>query len=73
MYHFLPTGFFHYTPLVIIATLVVASVVAIRRLYFHPFSHVPGPFLAKITCAYSGFHSWRGTMHLDIQRCHQNY
>ncbi|KAI0476354.1 benzoate 4-monooxygenase cytochrome P450 [Xylariaceae sp. FL0804] len=47
--------------------------IVIRRLWFHHFSQVPGPFLARATSLYSAYHSWRGTMHLDIQRCHMKY
>ncbi|RDA88478.1 hypothetical protein CP532_6652 [Ophiocordyceps camponoti-leonardi (nom. inval.)] len=54
------------------AVIFLASVI-LRRIYFHPYRHVPGPFLAKVTSLYSAWHSWRGSMHLDIQRCHRKY
>ncbi|KAM4065027.1 cytochrome p450 [Hirsutella rhossiliensis] len=57
------------------AAALVAFIVAVivKRRHFHPYSKVPGPFLAKVTSLYSAYHSWRGTMHLDVQRCHQRY
>ncbi|RCI16290.1 hypothetical protein L249_1855 [Ophiocordyceps polyrhachis-furcata BCC 54312] len=53
--------------------LVFLASVIFRRIYFHPYRHVPGPLLAKITSGYSAWHSWRGSMHLDVQRCHERY
>ncbi|OTA88155.1 hypothetical protein M434DRAFT_374900, partial [Hypoxylon sp. CO27-5] len=49
------------------------AVIIVRRIYFHPYSNVPGPLLAKVTSVYSAYHSWSGTMHLDVQRCHRQY
>ncbi|KAI2601768.1 benzoate 4-monooxygenase cytochrome P450 [Hypoxylon sp. NC1633] len=53
--------------------VLLALAVTVRRVYFHPYSNVPGPLLAKMSSIYSGYHSWKGTMHLDIQRCHLKY
>lgn len=33
----------------------------------------PGPLWAKLTDAYSAYHSYRGDMHLDVQKCHETY
>ena len=45
----------------------------IYSLHFHPLSRFPGPFLAKLTDAYSAFRSYQGKMHIDIQECHRKY
>ena len=52
---------------------IQAIVVVIRRVYFHPLKGVPGPLLAKVSDAYSAYYSYRGDMHLDVQRCHRKY
>ncbi|KAI0129094.1 cytochrome P450-like protein [Xylariales sp. AK1849] len=45
----------------------------IYRLYFHPLSKYPGPFLAKITDAYQLYHAWKGDRHLEFWRTHERY
>lgn len=45
----------------------------IYNVYFHPYAKYPGPFLAKFTDLYSGYHAWKGDIHLDMWRCHQVY
>ncbi|RDL30473.1 Cytochrome P450 [Venustampulla echinocandica] len=45
----------------------------IYRLYFHPLSKFPGPFWAKISNLYGGYHAWKGDLHVDMWRCHEQY
>ncbi|TVY36040.1 Cytochrome P450 monooxygenase [Lachnellula subtilissima] len=45
----------------------------IYRLYFHPLSKHPGPFLAKITDWHSVYYAWKGDRHLEFWRCHEIY
>jgi hypothetical protein len=45
----------------------------IYNVYFHPYAKYPGPFLAKFTDLYAGYHAWKGDIHLDMWRCHQIY
>lgn len=47
--------------------------VCIRRVYFHAFSQVPGPLLAKVTNAYSAYHAARRNTHVVIQSLHEKY
>ncbi|XP_044721304.1 cytochrome p450 domain-containing protein [Hirsutella rhossiliensis] len=51
--------------------LVVA--LCIRRLYFHPLSKYPGPFLARVTDFYAAYHAWKGDIHVDMWRQHERY
>ncbi|KAL4747878.1 hypothetical protein BDW72DRAFT_206088 [Aspergillus terricola var. indicus] len=56
--------------------LTVSCAVAafcVHRLFFHPLAKYPGPWLAKITNLYAGYHAWRGDLHLDMWRCHEKY
>jgi hypothetical protein len=41
--------------------------------FFHPYAKYPGPFLAKFTDLYAGYHAWKGDLHLDMWRCHMKY
>jgi cytochrome P450 len=59
---------------------VIAAGLFIRFLYnfvynvfLHPYAKYPGPFLAKFTDLYAGYHAWKGDIHLDMWRCHQLY
>jgi hypothetical protein len=45
----------------------------IFNIYFHPYAKYPGPFLARFTDLYAGYHAWKGDIHLDMWRCHQLY
>lgn len=45
----------------------------IYNIFFHPYARYPGPFLAKFTDLYAGYHAWRGDLHVDMWRCHQKY
>ncbi|KAF3000084.1 hypothetical protein E8E13_002367 [Curvularia kusanoi] len=47
--------------------------VCIRRIYFHAFSHVPGPLLAKVSNAYSAYHAATRNTHVVIQGLHEKY
>lgn len=47
--------------------------VCIYRLTLHPYAKYPGPFLAKLTNAYSAYHAWKGDIHIDMHLCHEKY
>ena len=45
----------------------------VYNLWFHPLAKYPGPFLAKITNLYGGYHAYKGDLHIDMSRCHEKY
>ena len=45
----------------------------VYRVAFHPLAKYPGPFLAKFTNLYAGYHAWTGDIHEDVYRCHLKY
>lgn len=47
--------------------------VGLYRNFFHAFAKIPGPFLAKVTNAYSAYHAARRDTHVVIQRLHEKY
>ncbi|KAL7268966.1 hypothetical protein RUND412_008386 [Rhizina undulata] len=47
--------------------------VIMYRLYFHPLSKYPGPFLAKITSLPALYHAIRGDRHLVAYEAHKKY
>jgi hypothetical protein len=57
----------------VLATATYVCFVCIRRIYFHPFTNIPGPFLAKLTNAYSAYYAAKGDTHVVIQRLHEKH
>ncbi|KAM0812517.1 putative Cytochrome P450 [Seiridium cardinale] len=55
------------------ALLASAILIAGYRLFLHPLSHVPGPFLAKLTGLWRSNKYFRGNWHEDILDCHRRY
>jgi len=47
-------------------TLSQISILCVYRLFFHPFSKYPGPFWAKLTDGFAGFHAYKQDTHLEI-------
>lgn len=43
------------------------------RIFFHPLSKHPGPWLAKVSNFYAAYHAWTGDIHIDMWRCHKQY
>lgn len=62
-------------PIIVPSMLIHLKILAvvIYRLTLHPLAKYPGPFLAKITSWYPTYFAVTGSMHLDIQRCHDKY
>lgn len=55
------------------AFVVYISSLVFYRLFLHPLSSHPGPFLAKITDWYSVYHAYLGDRHLALYRAHEKY
>ncbi|KAL7271917.1 hypothetical protein RUND412_005300 [Rhizina undulata] len=47
--------------------------VVVYRVYFHPLSKYPGPFLAKITSLHALYYAFRGDRHLATYKAHKKY
>lgn len=43
------------------------------RLWFHPLSHIPGPFFARCSTLWLNYHYIRGTWDNDIRILHEKY
>jgi hypothetical protein len=58
-----------------LASILVVYFIAnfVYNVFFHPYAKYPGPFLAKFTDLYAGYHAWKGDIHLDMWRCHLKY
>ncbi|KAF2466934.1 cytochrome P450 [Lindgomyces ingoldianus] len=66
------------SPLLLLAIIfgiiiLYVSVIITYRLTLHPLSQYPGPFLAKITDCHLAWYAYRGSRHLEFQRCHEKY
>ena len=59
----------------VVASLLLALVGAIRRLYFHPLTHIPGPKLAALTWWYEFYFDVvrQGRYVFHIQELHERY
>src|SRR4051794_8230642 len=53
--------------------LVYVLATVIYRAWLHPISHVPGPFLAKVTWLYEWWYGRVGKMHHQIDKLHKIY
>ncbi|KAI0873979.1 cytochrome P450 [Hypoxylon argillaceum] len=53
--------------------LIAVAILFLKQFVFHPLAKYPGPFLGRCTDLYAGYHAWRGTIHIDMYRCHQKY
>ncbi|RMY68128.1 hypothetical protein D0863_07323 [Hortaea werneckii] len=49
------------------------SAICIYRLFFHPLSKYPGPWLAAVSQCYMLYYAWRGDLHLQQQAWHAKY
>jgi hypothetical protein len=52
---------------------IYVATICIYRLFLHPFAHVPGPLLARLTDAYGLYHAWFQDTHLAIHQLHVKY
>lgn len=46
---------------------------SLYRINFHPLSHIPGPFIAKVTSLWLHFHAYVGDEASTIHRLHAKY
>jgi hypothetical protein len=47
--------------------------VIVYCLWFHLLARYPGLFLARVTNIYGGYYAWRGSLHIDILKCYDEY
>jgi len=47
--------------------------VGVYRVFFHPLSHIPGPFFAKLTHLWQTKSYFTGNWHNDVLRIHEKY
>jgi cytochrome P450 len=66
---------FHQQPLTFTAASVIflALIRAFYRVYFHPLSHIPGPFLPKITTLWLHYHAYIGDEATTVHQLHAQY
>lgn len=63
-------------PSALVAIFVLVGYVTIQSiyyLYFHPLASLPGPFFARITDLYGGYHAWTGRHHYHLYELHKKY
>lgn len=57
----------------ILAPLLFLVVLFVYRVYFHPLSHIPGPFFPKTTFVWLYYHAYFGDEASAIHKLHQQY
>ncbi|XPT00053.1 hypothetical protein M3J09_009215, partial [Ascochyta lentis] len=62
-------------PLISTAIFIVLLILArtIYRIYFHPLSHIPGPFLSSASSLWLHYHAYIGDEASSIHRLHTQY
>ena len=55
------------------ATLLSLVLRCVYHIYFHPLSHIPGPFLAKYTSLWLYYHAYVGDEASTIHQLHKTY
>lgn len=58
---------------ILILTLTTLFFVLLRRRYYSPISHIPGPFLASISRLWHLRQIWSGKQNLKILEQHEKY
>jgi hypothetical protein len=59
--------------LLVVVPFVILLLRTVYRIFFHPLSHVPGPFLPKITSLWLHYHAYIGDDASAIRRLHAIY
>ncbi|GAB1737231.1 hypothetical protein NU219Hw_g1162t1 [Hortaea werneckii] len=59
--------------LTLLAAITYVGAICIYRLFFHPLSKYPGPWLAAVSQCYVLYYAWRGDLHLQQQAWHAKY
>lgn len=57
----------------IFAPLLCLCILSVYRIYFHPLSHIPGPFFPKTTSLWLYYHAYIGDEASAIHKLHQQY
>ncbi|CAO2652929.1 Nn.00g023400.m01.CDS01 [Neocucurbitaria sp. VM-36] len=55
------------------APFILIVIRSIYRIYFHPLSHIPGPFFSKVTSLWLHYHAYIGDEASKIHLLHQQY
>lgn len=60
-------------PMILLASFGFIITRIVWLLLFHPLSHIPGPFLAKVTDLWHLYHCWGGKRHHKLIQLHERY
>jgi hypothetical protein len=65
----------YFISILLVVYVIVSLLVAIRRVYFHPLSDIPGPRLAAATSWYAAYYEvWKDGAFVDhIRQLHHIY
>ncbi|KZM22982.1 uncharacterized protein EKO05_0011200 [Ascochyta rabiei] len=71
----IPTSEFLAHPWMATATSIVLLILArtVHRIYFHPLSHIPGPFFSSVSSLWLHYHAYIGDEASSIHRLHLQY
>ncbi|OHW97898.1 benzoate 4-monooxygenase cytochrome p450 [Colletotrichum incanum] len=62
-----------YLAFAVFAAVSFIALLVVKQLVWHPLAAYPGPLLGRCTNLYAAYHAWKGTLHIDMYRCHQKY
>jgi cytochrome P450 len=67
---------YRFSDFLILPIFLVCSRLLFYRIYnryFHPLSHIPGPFFGRMSPWPSTLHAWKGDRHLWLEHCFNKY
>ncbi|KAF2157505.1 isotrichodermin C-15 hydroxylase [Myriangium duriaei CBS 260.36] len=62
-----------YLKAVIVLALLPVVATVLQRIFLHPLSKYPGPFLGKFTDLWAVYHGWKGDLAHNLERLHSKH
>ncbi|ERF73430.1 hypothetical protein EPUS_04053 [Endocarpon pusillum Z07020] len=64
---------FHHVRFILLTPMLLLLIRSIYRIFFHPLSHIPGPWLSVCTSTWLNYHAWVGDECTAVHKLHLKY